>query len=132
MKSYPKYLSNSVWNAAKHSKSWFDKNAESFDRKNFENSRITNDKGDGCVYVFYRSNGAVVYVGQTGKRLKYWTFYREGNHRSKTWWKTVSKVKFVNISNKADRIVLAALLVIELKPKNNSKPSFKEIQTMSL
>jgi len=130
--TYPKNLSSSVWSAAKHAKTWFDKSAESFDRKTFEKVRITNDNGEGCVYVFYRRNGSVVYVGQTGKRLKYWSFYRVGNHRSKSWWKTVGTVKFVNINNKADRIILAALLAIELKPKNNNKPSAKEIKTMQL
>jgi len=132
MKSYPKYLSNSVWNAVNKTKLWFDKNAESYNKNIFLNSRIESDNAKGCIYVFYRANGSVLYVGQTGKRLKYRALYSQNNFKNVKWWKMVKTLKFVNVENKADRIILTALLTVELKPTNNHKTLSKDIHTMGL
>ncbi len=129
---FPKHTSTAVRAAVKSVRDWFVDNAVELEKSTFETERLYSDNGHGCVYVFSASRKAVIYVGQTGYRLKTRTLFQTSPHRKQKWWRTVRRVAFINIENRADRLILEALLITMLKPANNHVPQLRELKNMKI
>jgi hypothetical protein len=128
----PKHTSLTVRAAAKSVRNWFEDTAVKLDKSAFETERLYSDCGHGCVYVFSGTRNAVIYVGQTGCRLKVRTLFQTSPHRKQRWWRVVRRIAFINIANRADRLLLEALLIAALKPSNNRAPSLRDLKAMNI
>ena len=68
------------------------------------------DDGSGAVYVYYGANGAALYVGQTGRKVKARLHDQTSPHKKKLWWKKWKTMRFVQLTDDMDRQILEFLL----------------------
>ena len=116
-------------NAAQAAKDWFDKTScPAKGRKEFETK--LGDNGSGAVYAYYGKDGKALYVGQTGRKIKARQHDQTSPHKKKVWWKNWETMRFVQMSDETDRLILEFHLIMGLQPSENRKPKAKTIDEL--
>lgn len=123
-------LKNSIKLASTAAHQWFFANACEKTQTDWDISNALDDSGIGAVYAFFNERGECLYVGQTLQLLKARARLQTSRHLSQSWWPKWRRLRFVNISDRTDQIVLETLLILSLSPKHNTKPAARNIQQM--
>ena len=98
-------------------------------RENYFSRGGLGDKGTGAVYMYIKEKD-VIYIGETGRTIKSRQHDERSPHKDKIWWEEWSEVRFLQIPNRTDRIILESLLILHMKPRVNTKPSYRAIEDM--
>lgn len=88
------------------------------------------DQGNGAVYVFFDAHDRAIYVGESGRTIKSRQHDETSPHKRAPWWPSWTKVGFVPVSDRTDRLTLELLLILGLSPEANEKPGSREINAM--
>jgi len=111
---------------------WFSERAIKKTKKDWGLRNALEDQASGAVYAFFGKDGNCLYVGQTTQKLKVRALAQTSRHYKTDWWEKWSTLKFINISDKTDQLVLEMLLIIALEPEYNIKPACRKINQMYL
>ncbi len=109
---------------------WFKSRATVRTRYQWEAKGQLGDQGNGSVYAFFDAQGHAVYVGETGRSIKSRQHDQTSPHKYARWWGRWTKVWFVALPNRTDRLTLELLLVLRLSPEFNVKPGRRKIKAM--
>lgn len=120
-------FSTSLKNTCDLAHTWFINNSKEFTREKFAEKGGLNDKRIGSVYVYFDDKNHALYAGETSRAVKARLHDQTSPHKSKDWWGCWKTMRFSQIENQTDRLVLEMLLILQLAPTNNQKPSPKEI-----
>ena len=88
------------------------------------------DLGTGAVYIYFNEMGRAVYIGQTGRHVKARLYDQTSPHQRKDWWQQWTYMRFVQMSDLMDRLVLEFLLILAYSPIENRKPQSKKINEL--
>ena len=88
------------------------------------------DSGQGAVYAYFAANESALYVGETKRRIKQRMHDQTSPHKDALWWNSWTTVRFLQVSDRTDRLALELLLILALKPAFNSKPGPREFAVM--
>jgi len=111
-------------------RTWFFASANRRSRSDWDSRDALRDGGQGAVYAFFGSDAVCLYVGQTTCSLKQRALYKTSCHYETDWWALWHELRFVNISDQTDQIVLETMLILALAPIHNSKPRARSITSM--
>lgn len=120
----------SLSKAATDAMNWFNSNSIIKGRGDYFAKGKLGDKGTGAVYAYFDSDGTALYVGQASRPIKSRIHDQTSPHKNTEWWKSWKVVRFLNLQNQTDRLTLELLLILQLKPKFNLKPSAREFFAM--
>lgn len=120
-------LRRSVSRASSDAAQWFNKIAIIKSQSDWTARGQLGDTGAGGVYAFF-DRGSCLYVGQTTQSLKSRASVKTSNHYDTVWWSRWTSVRFVNLSDRTDQLVLEMLLVLALKPEFNEKPCARDLR----
>lgn len=123
-------LQKSIQSSADTARAWFLKRAVEKNRIDWETKNGLSDSGVGAVYAFFNENDQCLYIGQTTQSIKSRANIETSRHYDKEWWPSWTKLRFVNIQNQTDQLVIELLLILSLSPQHNSKPSARIINDM--
>lgn len=87
-------------------------------------------KSNAVVYAYFDEVGNCLYVGETSRRIKSRMHDERSPHKMAGWWCIWKTVRFIQVINRTDRLLLEFLLILALQPKCNSKPAAREILSM--
>jgi len=99
-------------------------------REQWEAKGQLGDEGNGAVYMFFNAQDRAVYVGETGRTIKSRQHDENSPHKLAPWWPSWTKVLFVAVPDRTDRLTLELLLILGLSPEANEKPGGREIRAM--
>lgn len=119
-----------VGSAAASARVWFEDRTVQIGRNQFERKGGLNDSGTGSVYAYFTVEGKAIYVGQTGRFVKARLNDETSPHKKSQWWPSWSHMRFVQLSDGMDRLVLEFLLILAYSPTANSKPKAKSIDDL--
>ena len=119
-------LKSSIKSCTSNALKWFYENATTKSQAEWSARNALQDNGKGAVYAFLNRRNACLYIGQTTQKLKSRANVNSSNHYQSDWEKWTT-LKFVNVPNKTDQIVLEMLLILELSPQYNVKPAARNI-----
>ena len=88
------------------------------------------DAGTGAVYAYFNDEGNAIYVGQTGRHVKARLYDQTSPHQQKDWWENWTHMKFIQMPDPMDRLVLEFLLILAYAPIENRKPKAKKIEEL--
>ena len=111
-------------------KKWFWETSTKKPRKDYEARGKLGDKGTGSVYVYIGDKGRVIYVGETGRKIKDRQHDVKSPHKKQKWWNEWNEVRFLHVSDRTERITLELFLILQLNPRENTKPGYREIAKM--
>jgi len=111
-------------------KDWFFKNATEKEHDEWNARGQLEDKSIGAVYAFFNANGRCLYIGQTTQTLKQRANVQTAFHYQADWWENWRCLRFVNIPNQTDQLVLETLLILALHPPHNRRPAARRIGQM--
>jgi excinuclease UvrABC nuclease subunit len=111
-------------------RTWFEERAAVVDKAKFHERGGLNDNGSGSVYAYFDAHGKAVYVGQTGRNVKARLYDETSPHKQKAWWHCWSFMRFLQVADETDRLVLESLLIAGYEPGENAKPKAKSISTL--
>ena len=114
-------LQRTTSRTATSAKVWFEAESELVKKAQFKTTGGLKDAGTGAVYVYFR-NKNVEYVGETSRKVKARMHDVTSPHKKAKWWPTWTHMRFLQISNRTDRLTLELLLVLGYLPKYNEKP----------
>ena len=120
-------LRQSISATSKDAAQWFKRNAITKSQSDWAARGRLCDNGTGGVYAFFRGSSCL-YVGQTSQSLKSRASVRTSNHYRTKWWSQWTTVRFVNMSDRTDQLVLEMMLVLALKPTFNEKPGARDLR----
>jgi hypothetical protein len=120
-------LRKSVGTSADIARLWFESRTAPKTKEQFEARGQLKDEGSGSVYVYYAADGSALYVGQTGRVVKARLHDQTSPHKKKDWWVTWSEMRFVQLPDEMDRLVLEFLLILAYSPPWNVKPKAKDL-----
>lgn len=109
---------------------WFEDRTLSKSRATFDAKGKLGDAGTGSVYVYYSSPGVALYVGQTGRAVKSRLHDETSPHKSKAWWPLWTEMRFVQLEDEMDRLILEFLLILAYAPPHNDKPKAKDLNDL--
>lgn len=120
-------LRKAVGASADIAKLWFESRAEPISRKQFDARVQLRDTGTGSVYAYYGPEGSTLYVGQTGRFVKARLHDPTSPHKLKEWWPKWNQMRFIQLPDEMDRLVLEFLLILAYGPPHNEKPKAKDL-----
>ncbi len=120
----------SLRKTAANAKSWFLSTAILKERKDYVARGKLGDDGSGAVYVYFDKSGAALYVGEAGRPIKRRMHDQEAPHKKTKWWISWKNVRFLQVRNRTDRLVLELLLILAFMPRFNLKPGARELDAM--
>ena len=123
-------LKASLSSVALDAHNYFSSKAQSKNKVDWDKKGGLNDNGKGAVYAFFSVNGKCLYVGQTTQSLKQRANVKTSKHYDAEWWKKWKTLRFINIENRTDQLILEMLLIIHLEPSYNIKPASRKIADM--
>ncbi|WP_153067417.1 hypothetical protein [Steroidobacter cummioxidans] len=88
------------------------------------------DAGAGAVYAYFAEDGTALYVGEAGRPIKRRMHDKTSPHKSTAWWDSWTSVRFMQITDRTDRLTLELLLILALRPTFNSKPGPRDFAKM--
>jgi hypothetical protein len=109
---------------------WFLANAKRKSRDDWSMRGGLGDNGLGAVYAFFGQESECFYVGQTTGSVKTRANFETSCHYETEWWEHWHELRFLNITNQTDQLVLETLLILSLSPKHNTKPAARLIHEM--
>lgn len=81
-----------------------------------------------CVYQYFDTSGALLYVGITGRGLK-----RSHEHaRSKDWWLATSGCSIEHYASRDEALEREAYLIAAYKPPNNTQGKGRSVTSVRL
>lgn len=119
-----------VGSAAASARVWFEDRTLLICREQFKKKGGLNDAGTGSVYAYFTDEGKAVYVGQTGRSVKARLHDKTSAHKDSQWWSLWNQMRFVQLTDDMDRLVLEFLLILAYAPAENSKPKAKSIDDL--
>jgi len=119
-----------VGSAAASARVWFEDRTLLISREQFDKKGGLADAGTGSVYAYFASDGKAVYVGQTGRSVKARLHDETSAHKNSSWWPLWNQMRFVQLADDMDRLVLEFLLILAYAPAANSKPKAKSIDDL--
>jgi hypothetical protein len=119
-------LRQSLGASADIARFWFESRTTPKTKATFGAKGRLGDSGIGAVYAYY-SGEAVLYVGQTGRSVKARLHDQTSPHKSKPWWPFWTHIRFVQLADEADRLILEFLLILACAPAHNKKPRSKAL-----
>ena len=125
-----KTLRKSIGESADVARRWFESRTESKSRKIFEAKDQLGDTREGAVYVYYGQGDAVLYVGQTNRNVKARLHDQTSPHKKQPWWSQWKTMRFVNLPDEMDRLVLEFMLILAYLPLFNEKPKAKNFNEL--
>lgn len=120
----------SLGQASGDAKNWFESAALKRTRSEFLARGKLGDDGSGAVYAYFAQDGSALYVGEAGRPIKRRMHDQTSPHAKRDWWPEWQTVRFLQVPNRTDRIVLELLLILALRPKFNTKPASRELDLM--
>lgn len=123
-------LRKSLGTSADIAKLWFEGRTEPKSRAVFDARGQLQDTGEGAVYAYYSKDGAVLYVGQTSRNVKARLHDETSPHKSKPWWAHWSEMRFVQLPDEMDRLILEFMLILAYSPAHNEKPRAKDLNAL--
>ena len=120
----------SIGLSADIAKPWFESRTEPKKKIQFDGKGQLNDAGTGSVYVYYAQDDSNLYVGQTGRRIKARLHDQTSPHKRKVWWPNWSYIRFVQLPDEMDRLVLEFPLILAYSPRYNEKPGAKDLSAL--
>ena len=124
-----KAFRNEVKAVCDEAKRWFIRKSISKSRKEYFAKGKLCDNGKGAVYVYFKGSKAL-YVGEAGRPIKRRMHDKTSPHKDQPWFKEWTRVRFVNLPERTDRLTLELFLILAYKPKNNVKPGSRSIGSM--
>jgi hypothetical protein len=118
---------NSLSNTTNAANVWFLKNSKRKNKADWNSHGGLHDSGIGAVYAFFDSSNNCLYVGQTTLKLKERAQVDSSRHYDTEWWPKWETLRFLNISDQTDQIVLEVLLILALSPSWNKKPGPRDV-----
>jgi hypothetical protein len=88
------------------------------------------DNGKGAVYAYFDCQGTALYIGESSRPIKRRMHDQRSPHKSAEWWVRWEFVRFMQVHNRTDRLVLELLLILSLRPIFNAKPGPRELTKM--
>lgn len=116
-----------IGSAAASSRVWFEDRTSLISREQFDKKGGLDDSGNGSVYAYFAPDGKAIYVGQTGRSVKARLHDETSAHKKSSWWPSWSHMRFVQLTDDMDRLILEFLLILAYAPSANSKPKAKSI-----
>ncbi|MDD5273522.1 MAG: GIY-YIG nuclease family protein [Methylovulum sp.] len=130
MNNQTKTLRESIKSSTDLAKIWFESKTTAKDRETFEAKGKLGDTNEGSVYVYYEQNGSALYVGQTSNGIKTRLHHQTSAHKTKLWWTNWTTMRFVQLPDETDRLVLELMLILAYSPRYNIKPKAKNLDTL--
>jgi hypothetical protein len=112
------------------SKTWFESRTIAFDREAFLFGNKLSDRRRGAVYVYFGPDGAALYVGQTKRAIKARLHDEKSPHKKADWWPHWTHMRFIQLPDLMDRLVLEFLLILAYSPVHNKKPRAKTLNDL--
>lgn len=112
-------LSRSLDSCAILTRRWFELNAIAKPREDFFARNRLGDKGRGAVYAYSLGVDQVLYVGQTGRKIKSRQYDQTSPHKSKILWNQWTTIRFINMQDRMDRLKLEFMLIVAYAPEHN-------------
>lgn len=109
---------------------WFENRTESKNRSVFDTKGKLGDAGEGAVYVYYDHDGTALYVGQTSRNVKARLYDKTSPHKEKSWWPQWATMRFVQLPDEMDRLILEFMLILAYSPTHNEKPKAKNLNEL--
>lgn len=125
-----KTLRSSIDESSNLARLWFEDRTQPKSREIFDAKGQLGDHGTGAVYVYYASPGIALYVGQTGRKVKSRLHDEKSPHKFKTWWSQWTEMRFVQLNDEMDRLILEFLLILAYAPPYNDKPKAKDLNDL--
>lgn len=122
----------SLSKASSDARDWFLISTSPKSRIDFFAKRKIGDDGSGAVYAYFDKENEALYVGETSRPIKSRMHDQTSPHKSTVWWESWESVRFLQMKNRTDRLILELLLIIELQPKHNFKPGPRNFSDMFL
>jgi hypothetical protein len=123
-------LRKSLGASADVARLWFESRTTPKSRTIFEAKGQLGDSSEGAVYVYYGQGGAVLYVGQTSRNVKARLHDQTSPHKEKPWWSQWETMRFVQLPDEMDRLILEFMLILAYSPLHNEKPKAKNINEL--
>jgi len=120
----------SLGEAAKDAKDWFESASRKRTRDEFFARGKVGDDGSGAVYAYFDKGGTALYVGEAGRPIKRRMHDVTSPHAKRDWWTDWTTIRFLQVPDRTDRIVLELLLILAFHPKFNAKPASRELSLM--
>lgn len=114
---------------AESASNWFCNESTIQTRTVYEERIERDDDRAGIVYLFGKGR-KIFYIGETSRRIKERVRYRTAPHIDADWWNKWEYLKFLQVSDRTDRMTLELLLILALNPQANVKPRYREIAQM--
>jgi hypothetical protein len=119
-----------VGSASASARVWFEDRTLLISREQFEKKGGLDDAGTGSVYAYFSADGKAVYIGQTGRSVKARLHDETSAHKNSLWWSQWNHMRFIQLTDDMDRLVLEFLLILAYAPAANSKPKAKSIDDL--
>jgi hypothetical protein len=84
-----------------------------------------------AVYGYFDSYGKAVYLGRKGRHVKARLYDETSPHMQKEWWGCWTFMRFLQLPDETDRLVLESLLIAVYEPTGNAKPKAKSLAIFS-
>lgn len=123
-------LRKSIGASADLARLWFEDRTQRKYREQFLKKGGLSDTGDGAVYAYFLPDNHALYVGETGRNVKARLHDQTSPHKSKPWWKQWMTMRFIQLEDDMDRLVLEFLLILAYKPEFNEKPRAKNLNEL--
>ena len=123
-------LRKSIGVSVDQAEMWFESRTQLKSREQFKTKGGLDDRGDGAVYAYFNSDGHALYVGQTGGSVKARIHFQTAAHKRTRWWSQWTTMRFMQLKDKMDRLVLELLLILAYTPKFNKKPGAKNLDEL--
>lgn len=130
LNSLTETLRKSLGASADIARLWFENRTDPKTRTVFDAKGKLGDAGEGAVYVYYNRDGASLYVGQTCRNVKARLHDQTSPHKEKVWWDQWDTMRFVQLSDDMDRLVLEFMLILAYSPIHNEKPKAKDLNEL--
>ncbi len=115
--------------ASDSAKQWFEEQTVKVSKEKLSRSKM-GDTGKGTVYVYFNSDKSALYVGQTSRHVKARLYDQTSPHKKKDWWGYFEHIRFVQMQDPIDRLVLEFLLILAYSPTENRNPQSKKIEEL--
>lgn len=123
-------MRQNVRSAAASTRVWFENRTTLISRAQFEKRGGLKDSRIGSVYAYFTKEGKAVYVGQTKRTVKARLYDKTSAHNKAQWWGEWMYMRFVQLPDDMDRLVLEFLLILTYSPTANRKPKSKSISDL--
>lgn len=123
-------LQRSLRRAEHDAKNLFEVTAQSKSRQQYFARGQLGDLGPGAVYAYFDEEGKALYVGESGRPIKRRMHDQTSPHKKAAWWLEWKTVRFLQIEDLTERLVLEILLILALEPQYNSKPEPRDLSTI--